>query len=126
MANLYEAVLGAVYLDGGYRAAQTFALETLRESLDRVRDEHDPFNPKQALQHLCQARWGSPPGYELLDQRGLAHTRAFLVAAVVEGQRYPSAWGRTRKEAEKWAAHEALLVLGEEAEAGCQAGEPPV
>jgi ribonuclease-3 len=110
-ANLYEAVLGAVYLDGGYGSARDFALATLGLSLERVRRLAGTPNPKQRLQHHCQQHWSSLPVYEQLEQRGRAHARAFLVAAVVEGERYPSAWGRTLKEAESWAAHEALLLL---------------
>jgi ribonuclease-3 len=113
-ANLYEAVLGAVYLDGGYDAARSFALATLGAPLERVRNLSRVPNPKQELQHFCQARWATLPAYDVLDQRGLAHARAFLVAATVDKVRYPSAWGRTRKEAERWAAHEALLLLNEE------------
>jgi dsRNA-specific ribonuclease len=48
-------------------------------------------------------------------ERGHAHAKAFLVAAEIGKRRFPSAWGRTLKEAERWAAHEALLVLEEEA-----------
>jgi ribonuclease-3 len=114
MANLYEALLGAVYLDGGYDAARAFALATLHAPLERVRQRLHAANPKQELQIACQARWGILPVYELLESRGRSHARAFLMAAVIAGERYPSAWGRTRKEAESWAAHEALLVLAPE------------
>jgi ribonuclease-3 len=113
LANLYEAVLGAVYLDAGLERARTFTLETLREPLTEVRERSHAPNPKQVFQELCQKRWGRPPSYSLLETRGLAHTRSFLVAAEADegAQQFPSAWGRTRKEAESWAAHEALLVL---------------
>jgi ribonuclease-3 len=111
LANLYEAVLGAVYLDGGYAAAREFALVTLSDALARVHRRVPAANPKQALQQLAQARWGEVPSYEVLVERGSAHARAFLVAADLHGRRFPSAWGRTLKEAERWAAHEALLVL---------------
>jgi ribonuclease-3 len=117
LANLYEAVLGAVYLDGGFEAAKEFALATLTRPMDRVREKRQGPNPKQDLQRISQVQSGSPPTYALLDERGEAHARAFLVAAEVKGRRFPSAWGRTRKEAERWAAQEALLVLGDEAEA---------
>ena len=71
-------------------------------------------NPKQALQQLTQAQAGGLPTYEVLDQRGRAHARAYLVAARVGERSFPSAWGRNLKEAESWAAHEALLVLAQE------------
>ncbi len=117
MANLYEAVLGAVYLDGGLETARAFARATLRQPLERVRQQQRGPNPKQVLQRHCQLETGEPPVYVVLDERGEAHSRAFLVAAEIDSRRFPSAWGRTRKEAERWAAYEALLVLDEEAPA---------
>lgn len=114
LANLYEATLGAVYLDGGLDAAREFARATLRGPLARVQAQKSAPNEKQVLQRHSQTATGDPPEYELLAERGHAHAKAFLVAAKVAGRRFPSAWGRTRKEAERWAAHEALLVLGEE------------
>lgn len=113
LANLYEAVLGAVYLDGGLDAVRAFALATLRGPLERVRSRKSSANPKQELQQLSQKRWSVLPTYVVLDTRGVAHARAFLVACEAGSERFPSAWGRTRKEAESWAAHEALLVLSE-------------
>ena len=111
LSNLYEAVLGAVYLDGGIEAARAFARTSLHGPLQLVRDRGRGGNPKQELQHRFQKLHGSLPTYVLIETRGEAHARAFLVAAEAEGERFPSAWGRTLKEAESWAAHEALLVL---------------
>jgi ribonuclease-3 len=113
LANLYEAVLGAVYLDGGLEAARAYVLATLAAPLHAVRSRDREANPKQQLQHLCQSRFSTLPAYVVLEDRGEAHAKAFLVAAEADGERYPSAWGRTRKEAESWAAHEALLVLSD-------------
>lgn len=111
LANLYEAVLGAVYLDGGLGDAERFVDATLRETLAAVAGQRAGEEPKQRLQHLAQCLTGDPPHYVQLEQRGVAHARAFQIAAEVGRKRYPSAWGRTRKEAERWAAYEALLVL---------------
>jgi ribonuclease-3 len=113
-ANLYEALLGAVYLDGGLEAARAFARATLTGPLERVQALKSAPNEKQILQRHSQVVTGVPPAYAVLQERGHAHAKAFLVAAEVGGRRFPSAWGRTRKEAERWAAHEALLVLTEE------------
>lgn len=115
-ANLCEAFLGAIYLDGGLEAARRFALETLAKPLSRVGRRQGAPNPKQTLQRHCQLETGSPPSYVVLDERGDAHSKAFLVAAKAGRRRFPSAWGRTRKEAERWAAHEALLVIETEAD----------
>jgi len=110
LANLYEAVFAAVYLDGGLEAAREFARETLGASLDG--DPEDERSPKQVLQEHVQKRDGLPPTYRMLEERGAMHARAFLVQAETDAESYPPAWGRTVKEAERWAAYEALLVLG--------------
>jgi len=114
LANLFEAMVGAIYLDGDYSAARSFSLAWLGDALEQTRLAEPVDNPKQSLQQLTQARWGVLPEYPLLERRGRAHARAFLVAARIGETSYPSAWGRTRKEAESWAAHEALLVLVED------------
>ena len=114
LANLVEAVLGAVYLDAGLEAVRDCVRLVLADALQEVREQRTAPPPKQALQQITQERWGRPPSYELLESRGQAHARAFLIQAKVGEQTFPSAWGRTRKEAEGWAASEALLVLQDE------------
>ena len=111
LANLYEAVLGAVYLDGGLGEAERFVEATLSATLAEVAHRRAGEEPKQRLQHLAQCLTGDPPTYVQLDERGVAHARAFRIAAELGGKRYPAAWGRTRKEAERWAAYEALIAL---------------
>ena len=117
MANLYEAVLGAIFLDAGLDASRAFVKSSLRLPLRRAKAHEARANPKQVLQHVSQRLWGSPPVYVELDSRGSAHARAFLVAAEAGGEQFPGAWGRTRKEAERWAAHEAVLVLEDRGDA---------
>jgi len=111
LANLYEAVLGAIYLDGGLEPAREFVLRTLHTPFSEAELARARENPKQRLQQVAQSRWGTLPSYELVRTRGRAHARAFLVRARAGESCFPSAWGRTRKEAERWAAHEALLTL---------------
>lgn len=117
LANIYEAVVGAIYLDGGFAAARAFVDATLGARLSDTRAQTTAASPKQTLQELSQARWTEVPTYELAEERGRAHARVFLVRAHVAGRAFPSAWGRTRKEAEAYAAQEALLVLEHEPEA---------
>ena len=111
LANLVEAVLGAVYLDAGLDAVRDCVRLVLADALQEVRELRTAAPPKQALQQLAQERFGVPPSYAVVESRGQAHARAFLVQATVKHQTFPSAWGRTRKEAESWAAVEALLCL---------------
>jgi ribonuclease III len=125
LANLMEAWLGAIYLDGGLEPARAAIHAALIESLRGALAHELETNPKQVLQHRAQAQTGRPPEYELLCERGLAHARAFKVRAKLAGRVFPSAWGRTRKEAERWAAHEALLILSDEAAPSDAAQAPP-
>ncbi len=116
MANLYEAVLGAIYMDAGIEAARGFVQASLGDDIRHVGSraaERPAASPKQLLQELSQRRYGSIPRYRIVESRGEAHARAFLVQAVIEERGFPTAWGRNRKEAEHWAAQEALFVLEE-------------
>ena len=117
LANLYEAVVGAIYLDAGLEAARAFVLRTLGVRLDEQLHGEAHVVPKQRLQELCQREWGEPPTYDMVESRGLAHARAFCVRAIVNGEPHATAWGRTLKEAESWAAQEALLALESEDDA---------
>ena len=113
LANLYEALVGAIYLDGGLEPARAFALRTLDVELEEARRTRDVAVPKQALQEYCQKEWGTPPRYEVVERRGDDHARAFRVRARAQDREFKAAWGRTVKEAESWAAYEALVELGE-------------
>jgi ribonuclease-3 len=124
LANLLEAWLGAIYLDAGLEAVRSAVEQALSEPLGEAFGRGAVTNPKQTLQHLAQAQTGRPPEYELLRERGVAHARAFQVRAKLGPQVFPPAWGRTRKEAERWAAHEALLRLFPEGAEPADAGEP--
>lgn len=115
LANLYEAVVGAIYLDGGLLPAREFVLDTLSPELSAARERGGEALPKQAFQEVCQREFDGPPRYELVLTRGDENARAFLVAARAGGESFPTAWGRTMKEAEHWAAYEALLELGYDA-----------
>ncbi|MDF1838417.1 MAG: putative dsRNA-binding protein, partial [Planctomycetota bacterium] len=114
LANLYEAVVGALYLDQGLEAARLFIRASMGPRFGVDSKKKNAPIPKQDLQQYAQQTFGEPPKYELLETRGEAHSRAFLVRAIVSEQAYPSAWGRSIKEAESWAAIEALLQINRE------------
>ncbi len=111
LENVYEAVVAALYLDGGMDAASRFIERTLlpRMSADMARN---PENPKSELQEILQED-GITPTYELLETQGPPHDRTF-VAQVYAGERaLARGTGRTKKEAESQAAKEALTRLGD-------------
>lgn len=113
LANLYEAVVGAIYLDQGLEASKKFIMESMGPRFQVDSKKKNAPIPKQDLQQFGQQTFGEAPVYKLLETRGEAHSRGFLVQAVLHGETFPSAWGRSIKEAESWAAIEALLLINQ-------------
>jgi ribonuclease-3 len=112
-AAVLEAIIAAVYLDGGFDAAQKLILEMFSEEIERAADSDHRFNYKSQLQQLAQRRLNSTPRYELLDEKGPDHSKCFEVAVSIGPNQFPGAWGPSKKEAEQKAAMMALLELGE-------------
>ena len=104
LANVFEAIIAAVYIDGGLPEARRFVLDNLRCEIVRVEaDEHDR-NYKSILQQFAQKRLGATPTYRVVGHSGPDHQRSFQVEAVIGGTRYESAWGCSKKDAEQRAA----------------------
>ncbi|HET6428357.1 MAG TPA: ribonuclease III [Phycisphaerae bacterium] len=111
-AAVYEAVIGAIFLDGGFEEARRFILSHIAEEVDdAVRSRHQK-NYKSLLQQHAQREWDQTPQYDLLDEKGPEHFKCFEVAVRVNGRQYTSAWGPSKKEAEQKAALAALVELG--------------
>lgn len=103
-----EALIGAVYLDGGAAPAREFVLTRFGPHIElALADEHQQ-NYKSLLQQRAQRRWGATPEYHLLDEKGPDHSKCFEIAASVGGRTFSSAWGTNKKEAEQEAARRAL------------------
>ena len=111
LENVYEAVVAALYLDGGIEAAQEFVERTLipRMSMDMARE---PENPKSALQEKLQED-GITPTYKLVETQGPPHDRTFVAQVFAGTQGLARGTGRTKKEAESQAAKSTLARLGE-------------
>ncbi len=110
-AGTLEAVIAAVYLDGGFEAAQKMVLALFAKAFAQVDQNGHHDNFKSMLQQFCQRKMHTTPHYELLDEKGPDHNKCFEVAAVIQHRRYPSAWSMTKKEAEQKAAYNALIEL---------------
>jgi len=111
LANTFEAIMAAVYLDGGLRRAQRFIKSNLEEVLDRVRRREHDLNFKSLLQQLVQARGWGPPHYRVVAERGPDHAREFEVEVLVEGRHRGRGAGRTKRRAEQRAAEVAYHIL---------------
>lgn len=111
LENVYESLVGALYLDGGWEAAEAFISRTLRPHLAAERAEH-PTNPKSFLQERAQADHLGTPAYKLVDTSGPAHEPIFTAVALIDGARQGRGVGSSKKEAEAAAGLDALERLG--------------
>jgi ribonuclease III len=114
LADVFESLVAAIFLDGGWEEAKAFVLRFLGPEIERVAGDAMCANSKSELQTVVQREYGGTPKYYLLDEQGPDHDKCFKVAAQVGEHRFPAAWGRTKKEAELKAALNALANIREE------------
>ncbi|MGH7199780.1 MAG: putative dsRNA-binding protein, partial [Planctomycetaceae bacterium] len=114
MAAVFEAVVAAVYLDGGFEAARSLVRRLMALRVDHSLGENDTRNYKSLLQQMAQRKFGRTPSYRTLDVQGPDHSKCFQVAATIGPRVYPGAWGASKKEAEQLAAKNALFELSGE------------
>lgn len=111
MADAFEAVIAAIYLDGGMEAANNFVMRFLTERLV----EEKPVSVrdyKTALQEIIQRNKGELLSYELEGEEGPPHDRTFTMAVYLNSNRIAVGTGKTKKEAAQAAAREALTLMG--------------
>lgn len=111
LADAFEAVVGAIFLDGGLPAARGFILRRFRDAFGQLESLPSFDNPKGDLQELLQAESAEPPVYQLLAVSGPDHDRNFECAVSYRGELLGRGVGKTKKAAESEAAREALAVL---------------
>jgi ribonuclease III len=116
LADAFEALLGAVFLDGGFDAAQQFILTQLGDVFGEIEDIPNLENPKGELQEMLQAKSPEPPQYQLLSVTGPDHDRAFTCAVFYRGGELGRGTGKSKKEAESKAAFNALVTLRQRSE----------
>ncbi|HWA98165.1 MAG TPA: ribonuclease III [Pirellulales bacterium] len=111
LADVFESLVAAIYLDGGFEAASKFIETHMAPEIELAAGGEHGANFKSMLQHLAQRQYNTTPTYQLLDEKGPDHSKCFQVAAQVGRTRYTPAWGRNKKEAEQRAACNALSEL---------------
>jgi len=111
VANVFEALVAAIYLDRGMAAARAFVLRNLEDEI--LEDERTKLhrNFKSVLQQLVQRKRGSTPAYRVLEESGPDHAKSFRVVTLIDGKEYGTGWGRNKKDAEQHAARETLALL---------------
>lgn len=111
LADLFEAIIGAIYLDGGYDHAKKFVLTHLGERISETFKSHKSENPKGDLQEYCQGKKLGKVQYKLISTSGRAHDLFFTVEVCVDGKPLAQGEGKRKKEAESMAATKALKII---------------
>lgn len=110
-AAAFESIIAAIYLDGGFEAARQFVLPHVDRFIDAAANSDNQNNFKSHLQQYAQQYLAATPQYDTLDEQGPDHNKCFEVCVSINGQRFPSAWGSSKKEAEQRAAMRAMQEI---------------
>lgn len=110
LANCYEAVIGALYLDQGYEAAKVFITATLLTTFDEILKTGSWMDPKSHLQELVQSKEGHTPVYKVLSEEGPDHDKIFTVGVYVNNELKGKGSGPSKQTGQVAAAEAALKL----------------
>ena len=111
LSDLFEALVGALYLDGGYKGASSFVREVVEQFIDFETVITSLDNYKSLLLEYAQARQMKIPTYSVVSETGPGHDKTFETEVYVDGQPVAKGKGKSKKEAEQKAARKALAML---------------
>lgn len=110
LANTFEALVGAIYLDQGYEGAQRFIAREVLPLIDEIVEKKLWLDAKSYFQELAQDKVGITPSYNLVRESGPDHDKKFTVGVFLEGEMVAEGEGKSKQEAEQEAAKQALEV----------------
>jgi ribonuclease III len=111
LSDLFEAIVGAIYLDGGFESAKKFMFQNFSEIIDEIL-KTPTKNWKALLQDYCQKKYQQTPSYQLLNETGPDHSKCFLIAVLLDEKELGRGEGSSKKEAQQAAAKNALEKYG--------------
>ena len=124
LCDIFEAVVGAIYIESGLEKARWFVLEKLHPYLMQISaGDVSPNDHKSRLQEVAQALWRRTPNYRVAKESGMSHDRRFTVQVLFDNEIMGEGSGRSKKEAEQSAARDALEVIERAKRARQFAGE---
>ena len=112
LADCYDALIAAIFLDGGNEEAERFVLDSVKDRLKAAGNSAAPCDYKSLLQQLVQTNKGETLEYVLLSQRGPDHDKVFVTQALLSSNPVGTGEGRSKRESEQMAAKEALKLFG--------------
>lgn len=107
LADLFEAIIGAIYLDGGLEAARNFLFKNFTHDFEEILKT--PLrNWKALLQDHCQKKYQQTPSYRVIEEYGPDHSKTFTISVMINDQEFGRGTGSSKKEAQQAAAGDAL------------------
>jgi ribonuclease-3 len=111
LEDTFEAIVGAIYLDSGLDMARRFIEYHLSDTIKNIVSNGIIFDYKTHLQEITQKRFGCLPNYTIVKEEGQEHNKTFYCDVYIDNVKYGSGVGKSKKEAEKNAAREAVKKL---------------
>lgn len=111
LANSFEAVVGAVYIDKGYEAAKGLIEKTILSTFANILETGSWLDPKSRLQEMAQSSLGFTPAYKVMDELGPDHDKIFTVGVYIDTKLYGKGTGPSKQSAQQAAAEKALAKL---------------
>lgn len=108
LANVMEALIGAIYLDHNYEVAESFIEKFILTKLDHIIEVGSHIDSKSQFQELAQEKVGHTPYYQLLKDEGPDHNKIFVMGAYIDGELIAEGSGSSKQKAEESAAQNAL------------------
>jgi ribonuclease-3 len=112
LADALEAIIGAVFLDQGYGAAEAFIARNLYAKIDEVIEKRSYQDAKSRFQEIAQEKRGITPAYETLSEAGPDHDKQFIVGVFIGSEEIARGEGKSKQEAEQAAAEAGLDKMG--------------
>lgn len=113
LANSFEALIGAVYLDSGLKSSRKFVLSFLRKEIERIDNMSYLRDPKTTLQEYVQKKYKERPVYEVVEEKGPDHRKEFIVKLIINGKEAAIGTGSSKRKAEMNAAESVLKSINE-------------
>ena len=112
LADAFEAIIGAIYLDSGFTSAESFIAKNLYDKIDGVIEKRSYQDAKSRFQEIAQEKRGTTPSYETLSEIGPDHNKRFTVGVFIGNEEIARGEGQSKQEAEQSAAASALDKTG--------------
>ena len=111
LADVFEAIVGAIYIDGGMETVKAFLTENLQKYIKKLSSE--PMrNFKAELQDYSQKNFHKPPEYIVFKEEGPEHKKMFYIVVMIEKKEVGKGFGSSKKEAQQNAAEDAIKKMG--------------